>query len=330
MTKETTTELSEVVTRFTGKRILVVGDIMIDRYVFGKVERLNPEAPVPILNAKSEIRSTGGAGNTAKNAAALGAITTLISVTGEDKSAADIVTCAYDEGYRAVLVRNAGRPTTEKRRYNMASQQMLRVDYEETSDVSEEIESMIVAAIKEEAAQTDAIIVSDYAKGVITRKVAEAVMKSVVTHAIPVMADVKPSHIDYFVGATLISPNRKEAHEYLGLNQHFRGGQPMEELARRLKSSFDVGVFLTLSEGGIYVLTSQTNGLHVRQRHRIEVADTSGCGDTAAVALTLAKLVGATDSQAAEIGNAAGAVIASKIGAVALTQSELMEILIHS
>ena len=187
--------------------------------------------------------------------------------------------------------------------------------------------SRIVAAIANEAPRADAIIVSDYAKGVVTEVVADAAMAAAAKNGIPIMADVKPSHIEYFRGASYISPNRKEAHEYLGLNQHLQGGYSMEELATRLRSTFDVGVFLTLSDAGMYILTARTNGLHVPQCHRVEVADTSGCGDTAAVALTLAKLVGTTDQEAAEVGNAAGAVIASKIGAVALNQAELIEAL---
>ena len=142
-----------------------------------------------------------------------------------------------------------------------------------------------------------------------------------------VMADVKPSHINLFKGADYISPNRKEAYEYLGLNQHLQGGRPREELALRLYEMYQANVFLTLSEDGMFVFGRETAGVHVPQIHRVEVADTSGCGDTAAVAILLAKLCGARDVEAAQIGNAAGAVIAGKIGAVALSHHELLEAL---
>jgi len=318
----------ELVSRFPGKRILVVGDVMVDRYEIGKVERINPEAPVPILHAKSEHRATGGAGNTAKNAAALGAKAKLISVVGMDKTADELEESALLEGYQPVLIRDSGRPTVEKKRFIVNGQQMLRVDYEETHDISSEIENEVVAAIQEEAKTADAIIVSDYAKGMITAKVASAILEAGKEHGIPIMADVKPSHISLFKGVTYISPNRKEGHEYLGLNQLNQGGTPKEELARLLRETFDTNVFLTLSEEGMFVKTEDTDGEHLPQIHRVEVADTSGCGDTAAVAIVLAKLAGASDSEVAQIGNAAGAVIAGKIGAVALTQEELLQIFI--
>jgi rfaE bifunctional protein kinase chain/domain len=320
----------ELVGRFPNCRILVVGDVMIDRYVIGKVERLNPEAPVPILHAKSHHCATGGAGNTAKNAAALGASAILVSVVGTDRTAEELAAAATEEGYRAVLVKDPSRPTVEKTRFIVGGQQMLRVDHEETLDIDGVVEEQVVAAIHEAAKVSDAVIVSDYAKGVLTAAVAQAVLAAAAAHKLPVMADVKPSHINRFKGATYISPNRKEAHEYLGLNQHLQGGCSREELAARLHSTFDANVFLTLSEDGMYVFGRDTAGVHVPQIHRVEVADTSGCGDTAAVAIVLAKLCGASDVEAAQVGNAAGAVIAGKIGAVALSQEELLEALMHA
>ncbi len=316
----------EIIGQFRNKRILVIGDVMIDRYVIGKVERINPEAPVPILHAKSEHRATGGAGNTAKNAAALGAATKLISVTGSDAASVDLEEAAISEGYQPVLIKDSGRSTIEKKRYMVGGQQILRVDYEETHYISDEIEQQIVDAVREEAKSVDAIIVSDYAKGLLTPKVAAAILASAMSSDIPIMADVKPTHIGLFKGVSYISPNRKEAHEYLGLNQHLQGGLDKEELAKKLQSTFDTNVFLTLSEDGIFVQTVETKGIHIPQVHPVEVADTSGCGDTAAVAIVLAKLAGASDAEVAHIGNGAGAVIASKIGAVALSQEELLQV----
>jgi rfaE bifunctional protein kinase chain/domain len=316
----------ELVGQFPQKRILVVGDVMIDQYEIGKVERINPEAPVPILHAKSTHSATGGAGNTAKNATALGATCKLVSVVGSDEAADQLEESARSEGYQPVLIRAEDRPTIEKKRFIVGGQQILRVDYEETHDISGAVEEKVVAAIQEEAKSVDAIIVSDYSKGLLTKKVATAILAAGNEHGIPIMADVKPSHINLFKGVTYISPNRKEAHEYLGLNQHLQGGAPKEELATQLRDTFDTNVFLTLSEEGMFVQTTETEGSHVPQAHRVEVADTSGCGDTAAVAIVLAKLSGASDTEVAQIGNAAGAVIAGKIGAVALTQEELLHI----
>lgn len=324
-----TSRAIELVGKFIGRKLLVVGDVMLDRYLMGRVERLNPEAPVPILHAKSEHCASGGAANTAKNAAALGASAMLIGVVGADHRGDELESVIRTEGTQPLLIRDPGRPTTEKKRFTVGGQQMLRVDFEETHDISGRVEDQVVAAILEAAKSAEAVIVSDYAKGLLTPAVAEAIVTASAVNKLPVMADVKPSNISRFRGVTYISPNRKEAHEYLGLNQHLQGGCSREELAARLCDAFATNVFLTLSEDGMFIHTDEARGVHVPQIHRVEVADTSGCGDTAAVAIMLAKLARASDVEAARVGNAAGAVIAGKIGAVALTQEELLETLMY-
>jgi D-beta-D-heptose 7-phosphate kinase/D-beta-D-heptose 1-phosphate adenosyltransferase len=318
--------LKDAIRCFAERKVLVIGDIMLDRYVSGRVDRINPEAPVPILLAQSEYSATGGAGNTAKNAAALGADTTLIGISGTGPVAADLIEATEREGYRAVLIKDPFRRTIEKRRYIIRNQQMLRVDTEETGTISEELEQQVIAAIEREAGQVEAILVSDYAKGILTEGVAGAIMQAQKELGIVVMADIKAPSIQFFRGATAIAPNLKEAHEYLGLNRH-QVRFSWHELALRLHEQFEVEVYLTLSEDGIYVQTRDTPGLHVPQVHRVEVADTSGCGDTTAVVLLLARLCGLTDPDAARLANAAGAVIASKIGATALSPDELIEAL---
>ena len=320
--------VDSLIKEFSRQRVLVIGDVVLDRYVVGAVERINPEAPVPVLHAKNESFSTGAAGNTAKNAASLGATAVLLSVVGDDSSAEDVRTAATSEGYEARLVTDPGRPTIEKKRYLVNGQQMLRVDYEDRHEISGAVEQELITAIAQAAPDTDFIIVSDYAKGAVTQKVAAAIMAAAKQHNVPVMADVKPSRVSYFKGATLVSPNRKEAHEYLGLNEQDNGGLSDEELAARLQDTLTVGVFLTLSSEGFFVLNEDA-GVHVPQVHKIEVADTSGCGDTAAVAVCLAKLAGASDVEAAVLGNAAGAVNATKMGAQAITPEELQHMVVH-
>lgn len=317
----------DILAKFNNKNILVVGDVMLDDYVVGAVERMNPEAPVPILQALEQTLATGGAGNTAKNAAMLGAKTTLIGVVGKDRAGEDLQDTAKDEKYHPIFITDKSRSTTLKRRYVVKGQQLLRVDWEQARDVPAEVEKEVIAALKKEAKNMDVIIVSDYAKGTITKNVATAVLDVAKELGIPVMADVKPSRIGDFCGVTYISPNRKEAHEYLGSNEHERGGKTKEELAEQLRDKFQTSVFLTLSEEGMFAHTNETAGVHIPQAHNITIADTSGCGDTAAVVLLLAKLAGATDVEAGELGNAAGAVIATKVGAVAATQSELLDMI---
>lgn len=322
----------EITESFTGKNILVVGDIFLDRWIHGVVERLNPEAPVPILHAKREQNATGGAGNSAKNAAMLGATVTCIGVVGNDESADLVDRAATDEGYSSVLVRSKRTATIVKKRYIVGSQQLLRVDYEDIIDVSGEIEDRLLQELDAHVLSADAIIVSDYAKGTVSETVAHALMKCMKDRNIPMMVDVKPSRVSYFTGATYMSPNKKEAHEYLGMNAHENGGKKAHELAANVSSSFDTTVFLTLGSEGMYVQARGGAGDHVPTIYvkEDEVVDTSGCGDTAAAAILLSMLAGATLSEAAELGNAAGATVAKKIGAVGITREELLHTIIEN
>lgn len=327
MTQE---RLQQILNGFAGKRILVVGDVMLDHYVSGRVERLNPEAPVPVLHAQKQTDMTGGAGNVAKNVASLGGEAVLVAVVGQDDAAAELEKAADGEGYAAQLVVDSGRPTTRKIRYLVGAQQLLRVDWEETPDVADDIETALLAQAEEAvAAGVDAIVVSDYAKGAVTKKVAAELLTLARQHKLPLAADVKPSRIAYFKGATLIAPNVKEAHEYLGLNHLAQGGRDVSELAEQLHQTFEADVFLTLSAGGVYVYTADGTHQHVSQEHTIAVADTSGAGDTSLAAMLLARLAGGTAVEMAEIANAAGAVVVSKVGAVGVTLEEVRDMLLH-
>jgi len=316
----------EITSQFAGKKLLVVGDVFLDRYVFGVVERLNPEAPVPILHAKREENATGGAGNTAKNAAMLGASVVCVGVVGADDVGNALKATAQKEGYDPEFIVDSRMPTIVKRRYIVGSQQLLRVDHEEVLEVSFAVEQQIIDAIIKNSDAIDGIVVSDYAKGAVTQKIAETILRIMREKNIPVMVDVKPSRVTYFTGATYMSPNKKEAHEYLGINMHDNGGKNAHELAEMVSESFDTSVFLTLSSEGMYVKEKGSDGAYVSTSYisHNEVVDTSGCGDTAALTILLTKLCGATNIEAAELGNAAGATVAKKTGAVGITQEELL------
>ena len=316
--------LTELLSSFSGKKLLVVGDVVLDHYVNGAVERLNPEAPVPVLHAQSERDETGAAGNVAKNAAALGAEVTLVSVVGEDDTAAAIAAAAEREGYAVKLVPDASRPSIRKTRFLAGGQQLLRVDSEQTGDISAAVAEQLVAAVREAAAGVDAILVSDYAKGAITEQTAKESIALAAAADVPLAADVKPSRIRFFTGATFISPNLKEGHEYLGKNHLEQGGVEPAALAQELKETFKTDVYLTLGADGIEVCT-ETAALHLPQDHIVDIADTSGAGDTSVVVMMLARLAGATPREVATLVNAAGAVVVSKIGAVGVSQPEIRD-----
>jgi rfaE bifunctional protein kinase chain/domain len=319
----------ELVQQFSKKRLLVVGDIVIDHYIYGVVERLNPEAPVPILLAKREHVMTGGAGNTAKNLAKLGAKAVLVSVAGEDEWSTQLEETARQEHYELQLVKDSSRPTIRKVRHLVGNQQMLRVDYEETKDLTPEDEKKLLALVDRHIDQVDGVIISDYAKGVITERVATTVLKEAQKRKLFVAADVKPSRAPYVIGASLISPNLREGHEFLGLNPHERGGRLAADLAEKLHKKMKAEVYLTLGADGIFVSAGEGQESLVSQEHVVEVFDVSGAGDTAVAMLTLARLAQATPQEAAQLANAAGAVVVGKIGSVGLTQEELLNMIGH-
>lgn len=314
---------------FKNFKVLVVGDVFLDHYIFGKVERLNPEAPVPILHAQKETLMTGGAGNVAKNLASLGGSTILVGVIGSDMAAEQIKSAAKAEQYEFKAVSDNSRPTIRKVRYLVNSQQLLRVDFEETNDISEAVENQLIKEITDASSKVDAILISDYAKGVITKRVAQAVMAIAKEKSIPVAADIKPSRAALVTGVAFISPNLKEGHEFLGLNPLEHDKKEPAEIALELAEKMNTDVFLTLGADGIYVETRQGVREHIPQEHASEVFDVSGAGDTAMSTLLLSRLAGASPQECAQLANAAGAVVVSKVGSVAVTPQELKDMIMH-
>lgn len=317
---------NEILGKFKDQRVLVVGDAMLDHYVIGVVQRVNPEAPVPLINVRETRDMTGGAGNAAKNAAKLGATTTLLTITGDDPGAFKLREIAESEGYSAYCIRDASRPTIQKSRYMANNQQLLRVDEEEKHSVSEEIEEQIISDLSKFAPEATAIIVSDYDKGFVTQKIATAILEAAKKYSLPLIADLKANHVDIFHGVTAITPNRKEAHEFLGLNWPDEKKEPAE-LAERLHALMGNDVFITLGDQGIYIRNKEGNEAHINPAHKIEVFDVSGAGDTVAAVLALSYASGATPFEAGELANSAGAVVVSKVGSVAPTIDEIQDMI---
>ena len=316
----------EITAKFKDQKVLLVGDAMLDHYVLGVVQRVNPEAPVPLLNVRETRYMTGGAGNASKNVAKLGAATTLLTITGDDPGAFRLREIAEEEGYSAYCIRDASRPTIQKSRFMANNQQLLRVDQEEKHIVSAEIEEQIIADLKKFAADVTAIIVSDYDKGFITPKIAATVLEVAKEHNIPIIADLKANHVGIFKGVTAITPNRKEAHEFLKLNWPDEKKEPAE-LAKNLFELMGSDVFVTLGDEGIYIRNKDGEEAHIDPAKKIEVFDVSGAGDTVAAVLALSYASGATAFEAGELANSAGAVVVSQVGSVALTTEELLEMI---
>jgi len=316
----------ELIAQFPTKSILVIGDIMLDRYIYGTVDRLNPEAPVPVLHARDEQEMTGGAGNVAKNVSTLTAKATLVSVIGSDSIATRVLEASDREKYELRTLNDPTRPTTQKIRYVVGSQQLLRVDYEETHDISAKSEQLLLSLVDKEIAHADGIIISDYAKGVITHTVATGIIARAQEKGIPVGADVKPSRAGFLGGVTFISPNEREAHEMLGINWHQQRIDPAT-LAAQICDKLHTDVYVTLGSSGVYVCTQEGNATYVAQTYQPEVFDPSGAGDAAMVMLMLSRLCGADPTESAELANAAAAMVVTKLGSVGTTPTEVLQTL---
>lgn len=325
LTCERTTELIEA---FAGKRILVVGDVMLDHYVEGKIDRVNPEASVPLLDVEKTESRSGGAGNVAKNVAALGAWAVTVGVVGHDQTAGELTLVAKQEGYDPRFITDATRPTTHKARFLTDKQPLLRVDHEKKHDVSHNIEDEIIAVVRRFILNgIGGIIISDYAKGVITERVGKTIVQLATDQNIPVAGDAKPARLTFVKGATLVSPNLKEAGEFAGL--HGQKELETEALARWVSEELETTACITLSADGMYVWEKSGEGKHVPQEHKKEVFDVSGAGDTAITVLLLARLAGASFVEAAYLANAAGAVAVSHVGSVGVKADELRDMICH-
>lgn len=320
-------ELVELLTLFKGKKILVVGDLMLDKYISGEVTRISPEAPVPVLRVSSSSRKTlalGGAGNVAKNIATLGGTAYLVGLLGQDDAAREFSNLAIQEGL--ILERISWRhwTTNIKTRYlEHRGHHLLRVDEEETSTTSPHIERLLVNRCMGLLPGVQGVLVSDYAKGVLTPLLAEVLIEKTREQNIPLLADVKPKNIMYMRGASMISPNADEARAYL----NFTAKEPLEMVAAEISHEFNTTAFLTAGDQGIYVSVRGSPAILVPQHHKVQVQDVSGCGDTAAAVILLAKLCGVSNERAAFLANAAAAVVAGKIGAVAPTPEEISRML---
>lgn len=308
----------ESINTFKNKSILVVGDIMLDRWTFGRVTKLSFEAPVPVIERKRESFTLGGAANVANNLASLGAKVELAGVIGNDQNGSLVMKLLGDKdiGAQAIVV-DGGRPTTEKHRVvSSGDHQLLRIDFETTEYLNEKDEAELFSRIKSLVGQCDAVILSDYAKGVFTKDFAQRVIAEAKKHGIIVLADIKPKNRSFFYGADIISPNLKEAQEMTG----FEG---VREAGERLVQEFDAYVVITRGSDGASVFRRGEPEEFYVPGKKIELTDVSGAGDTAIAALALGVTTGLSVQSAVVLSNEAGAIVVQKPGTATLSPEEL-------
>jgi D-beta-D-heptose 7-phosphate kinase / D-beta-D-heptose 1-phosphate adenosyltransferase len=304
-------------------RVLVIGDVMVDHYVSGKVSRVSDEAPVPIVQVTDERWTAGGAANVAANIAALGGRAILVGVTGADPAASTLagIVGAMGGAVEAHLVADASRPTTLKTRYMGGQHQMVRVDRELGAAISRSTEDRLVDIIADVADDCDVIMVSDYAKGVLSDRVLGAIMEHGRRAGVDIVIDPKRADWSAYRGASLITPNRKE----LSLATRATCGTDAECLAAADAAIATTGaaILLTRSEQGMSLFRSGQPALHLSAKAR-EVFDVSGAGDTVAAAIALSLASGQAPELAMQIANVAAGVVVGKRGTATVSPAEVM------
>jgi D-beta-D-heptose 7-phosphate kinase/D-beta-D-heptose 1-phosphate adenosyltransferase len=308
--------------------VLCVGDVMLDRFVYGRVDRISPEAPIPVIRVDHEAAMPGGAGNVAANLAGLGAQCRLVAAVGEDEAGGELsrlFDALLDRPAR--LVAQAGRPTTIKTRYIAAGQQLLRADRETVEAIAAEVEGRILEDCRRAMPGCAAVILSDYAKGVLTPAVVEGVIAEARRLGRPVVVDPKGRDFARYRGATVLTPNRRELAEASGLATD-RDGEA-ESAARKLLAETGVdAILVTRGEQGMSAVPAGRAATHLHGEAR-EVFDVSGAGDTAVATLTAALAAGASLEDAARLANLAGGIVVGKVGTAVIRADDLVGALRH-
>lgn len=313
--------------KFNGLRILVIGDVMLDAYVMGKVNRISPEAPVPIVSLENEDARIGGAGNVALNLLALGAKPIICGVIGEDSSGDKLLNLFEKNGISTDgLVKSIARKTTVKTRVISNKQQLLRIDSESTFPLLESEEIKLNNTIQNIINQgVNGIIFEDYNKGVLTDSVIQNTIKIAKEKDIPTAVDPKKENFLSYKGVSLFKPNLKELKEGLNINFDFSSNKELfekgiEVLEEKLQNEIS---FVTLSENGVFI-KNQTEKYYV-PAHMRSISDVSGAGDTVIAVATLCLISGASTKQIAEISNLAGGLVCEKSGVVSISKNELLK-----
>ncbi len=323
---------SELIARFDKLDVLVVGDIMLDRFIVGRVSRMSPEAPVPVVQFQSEYVRLGGAANVAHNIKALGGRPSLVGLVGADEAARKLRAELASAGLSADgLVEVRDRPTTEKVRVvTERQQQVARIDYEREADASGEVERAIVDQVTRLAPAAKALMVSDYLKGTVTRSVIQALTSATQTRSatlsgsqssVPLIIDPKIPHLDFYAGATLVTPNNHEAEA--ATHRRIHTDDDAREAGREFRKRAQCdAVLITRGERGMWVSQDGTEGSIPAVAR--EVADVTGAGDTVAATLALALAAGATLTEAAALANYAAGIVVGRFGPATVSRDELL------
>lgn len=312
----------DLVRAMRGVRVLVVGDVMLDEFVWGTVSRVSPEAPVPVVKVTAQSFHVGGAGNVARNIRSLGGRALLAGIVGRDAAAERIEEDLAAAGVKASLTRDPVRPTTLKTRIIAHHQQIVRADRERADPLSGKLEAQVVRRLESASASCDAVVVSDYQKGVVTPRLMRAVESLARRRGIPVLVDPKVAHLGLYRRVSVITPNQLEAEQATG--RPIRTASDLASAGRALLSRLACrAILLTRGEHGMSLFERGQRPFHVPTAAR-EVFDVTGAGDTVIAGLALALCAGATMAEAAVLANHAAGVAVGKLGTAVVEPDELV------
>jgi D-beta-D-heptose 7-phosphate kinase/D-beta-D-heptose 1-phosphate adenosyltransferase len=314
-----------IVGHMEGKSILLVGDIMLDRFVYGDVHRISPESPVPVLSVRREAPMLGGAGNVLANLHGLGIKASIITVTGRDEEAATLRAMVAACGANPeTLLAMQDRPTTVKTRFIASNQQLLRADYERAHPVSGDAQEQIVTLATQALGSVQAVILCDYGKGVLSGSVIQKIIGAARKAGIPILVDPKGRDFSIYKGADIVTPNRKELSDATGLPAS--SDDEVADAARALIRSSGIGaVIATRSQDGMTIMQGDMP-VHLGTEAR-EVFDVSGAGDTVIACIAAGLAAGANLREAAMIANYAAGIVVGKIGTAPIRRDELLSAL---
>lgn len=321
-----TDDLLSLLEALPGRRVLIVGDLMLDEYIWGDVRRISPEAPVPVVHRRGQTYRPGGAGNVAANVAALGGVPVLVGIVGEDSMAQALRAALATVGVNGAdgLIAVADRPTTVKSRVMGHNQQMLRIDTEVTDPIAPEMAEQVCACCRRYIAAADVCLLSDYAKGLLTPALCQELIGLARRHGLPVVVDPKGRDYRKYAGATVVTPNTAEALLAAGL--HPDDGFDLTDVVRVLRLQIGPSHLLITrgAEGMTLYPAESEEGLHIPAQARA-VYDVTGAGDTVAATVALALAAGASLSAAARLAAVAAGIVVGKLGTATVSWQELRE-----
>lgn len=315
--------VNQIFDSFDNLRVLIIGDVMIDSYIFGKVERISPEAPIPVVNVKRKEIRLGGAGNVAMNIKSLGATPVLCSVIGADSEAKDLIELLNNSHLPAEgIIQSPNRVTTVKQRIMAGSQHVVRIDSEMDTLINADERSQLIEKAKSLIPTCDVVIFEDYDKGVLDQQSIQEIVAFAKEHQKPTIVDPKKRNFTHYQGTDLFKPNLKELKEGLKIDFNADNLEDIKNIVAEAKKALGVnGIFLTLSERGVFI--DFQDEVHHVAAHLRSITDVSGAGDTVVSIAAICLGLKLSPKTIAELSNLGGGLVCESVGVVPIEKAKL-------